>query len=685
MQEIQRLTQRITDEFGIRFNSEAGVDALLANNPNLPASERSKVRAKAWDIDSLKELLAALQYFAPILGWRRAQSNMRDIPQGVVLAALVNYGILAGSTDSRVKGEYFEKSRLINCYKSGDLEYSANEVIHDITHELAHALAFLDPFQNKFWKGIEAPPLSDDERVVQNRAQDFLWSLIPYLVNDKEFQAEYPRRNQALKALERHYRNLFVRVGQETLREGAERITAALIHAVPWFGGEVGTWTPDGSRYYPMGPPLNEYGGTHAREDHAESWAYFFTDRKLLEEKSPERAAHISEEVNSWTSGRPSLGTTPAALSGRGQAGLKVTRSTVHADTPTNSGPAHPHRSAAVDAFKPNPASPGRLSGTQQARETGRSVSDTRHGSSQDRDHVTGAEIAADSIKAAVEGHVVVPGRRDARADMFVLDPDLLSPGGAAHATQASTAKPMDSRAATFLDAPRPRMDSGAASPTPGRITGHKEEAENEALSIWTHRRLLTDRFEASQRNQQATHGRPLGGRVSSGKTAGGTTAHVDADQVSPQEYKWLERVNPYRDQGGEFATNCVLTAIAVDMSLADPEGAVYQAPPSEPGAQGRPEDEASGLRNHLAAYLDRDPDPVDGPTAVVEAMSRAPLGARGMVVIEDADAETAHVINVTHDDNGVVFLDGQAGGLVPALTARSPSCRPRTAFPDSR
>ncbi|MFF7580976.1 toxin glutamine deamidase domain-containing protein [Streptomyces sp. NPDC008061] len=182
--------------------------------------------------------------------------------------------------------------------------------------------------------------------------------------------------------------------------------------------------------------------------------------------------------------------------------------------------------------------------------------------------------------------------------------------------------------------------------------------------NIWTYYRQLTDMYASSQ---QPTQSRPLGGPVSIGKTAGGTTVPVDAGRVSPQEYEWLERVNPYRDQAGEFATNCVLTAIAVDMSLADQEGAVYQAPPSESGALGRPEGEASGLRNHLAAYLDRDPDPVDGPTVVVEAMSRAPLGARGMVVIEDADAEIAHVINVTRDDNGVVFLDGQAGGLAPA------------------
>ncbi|MEV5384472.1 toxin glutamine deamidase domain-containing protein [Streptomyces sp. NPDC052721] len=221
---------------------------------------------------------------------------------------------------------------------------------------------------------------------------------------------------------------------------------------------------------------------------------------------------------------------------------------------------------------------------------------------------------------------------------------------------------------------------------------------------IWRYYRQLTEWYESRQQNQQPSshnasgsgsrgQGRGGGSRRLGGQTAGGADSRgaavfarsdtaslmrggeapfgvrivsADAGQALPLKYEWLDRVNPYREQGGEFTTNCVLTAIAVDMSLADPDGATYQAPPSDLGVQGRPDGEVSGLRNYLANYRDRDPDPVAGPADVVKAMSQAPLGARGMVVVEDDDGELAHVINVMRDDNGVVFLDGQAGALAP-------------------
>ncbi|MFL9657076.1 toxin glutamine deamidase domain-containing protein [Streptomyces sp. PB17] len=146
--------------------------------------------------------------------------------------------------------------------------------------------------------------------------------------------------------------------------------------------------------------------------------------------------------------------------------------------------------------------------------------------------------------------------------------------------------------------------------------------------------------------------------------------ASGDSDLARPHEelraaYAWLEDVNPYRERGAEFGTNCVLTAIAVDLSLR--EGATHQAAPSRPGGVRQPEDETSGLHNYLANYLDRAPDPVHDVTEIVEAMSAAPLGTRGMAVVERASGRIDHVLNVVHDRNGVVFLDGQSGTPVHA------------------
>ncbi|MGV9284614.1 toxin glutamine deamidase domain-containing protein [Streptomyces sp. NPDC003730] len=137
------------------------------------------------------------------------------------------------------------------------------------------------------------------------------------------------------------------------------------------------------------------------------------------------------------------------------------------------------------------------------------------------------------------------------------------------------------------------------------------------------------------------------------------------SETIRPHEglraaYAWLEDVNPYRERGAEFETNCVLTAIAVDLSLR--EGATHQAAPSRTGGVRQPEGETSGLHHYLANYLDRVPDPVHGVTEIVEAMSAAPVGARGMAVVERASGRIDHVVNVLHDGDGVVFLDGQSG-----------------------
>ncbi|MFF8572645.1 toxin glutamine deamidase domain-containing protein [Streptomyces sp. NPDC015408] len=154
------------------------------------------------------------------------------------------------------------------------------------------------------------------------------------------------------------------------------------------------------------------------------------------------------------------------------------------------------------------------------------------------------------------------------------------------------------------------------------------------------------------------------------GHTARQLGASGATDLVRPHEelrpaYAWLEDVNPFRERGAEFGTNCVLTAIAVDFSLR--EGATHQAAPSRPGGVRQPDGDTKGLHHYLANYLDRVPDPVHGVAEIVEAMSAAPVGARGMAVVERVGGRIDHVVNVLHDRNGVVFLDGQSGTPVHA------------------
>ncbi|MEU4553873.1 hypothetical protein [Micromonospora violae] len=143
--------------------------------------------------------------------------------------------------------------------------------------------------------------------------------------------------------------------------------------------------------------------------------------------------------------------------------------------------------------------------------------------------------------------------------------------------------------------------------------------------------------------------------------------------------YPWLAGVNPRnvwwkpgRDVGEVFRTNCVITAIATDMSLR--AGVGHKAS----GTEALPVE-------HLINYQRRQlklPDDADGVryrvkdlSSVREAMKEAGTPAqraaepsrrprpRGLVVVRTPSDETAHVFNVVRRFDGTVyFLDGQTG-----------------------
>ncbi|WP_155246158.1 toxin glutamine deamidase domain-containing protein [Salinispora arenicola] len=121
--------------------------------------------------------------------------------------------------------------------------------------------------------------------------------------------------------------------------------------------------------------------------------------------------------------------------------------------------------------------------------------------------------------------------------------------------------------------------------------------------------------------------------------------------------------MNPSSGDAGEFVTNCVLTAIATDMTLADrfdpataADHAHYQAPPTT--AQ-----PATDLTNYTGnTYRD-----VPDYQAIDDVMRAAPVGSRAIVVVTDTAGYTSHAFNVVRDDHGIAYLDGQAGGWATA------------------
>lgn len=125
---------------------------------------------------------------------------------------------------------------------------------------------------------------------------------------------------------------------------------------------------------------------------------------------------------------------------------------------------------------------------------------------------------------------------------------------------------------------------------------------------------------------------------------------------VTPEEvpvrFSWIGDVNPYRGLGVGYETQCVLTAIGTDMSLA--AGVGHQVPPEGylPVAQ-------------LERYAGRPLVEAASYAAIRDVIAAAGPGARGIVVVTGEGSRISHAINVTRTADGkVAFLDGQRGGL---------------------
>jgi hypothetical protein len=123
--------------------------------------------------------------------------------------------------------------------------------------------------------------------------------------------------------------------------------------------------------------------------------------------------------------------------------------------------------------------------------------------------------------------------------------------------------------------------------------------------------------------------------------------------------FAFLPYVNPERS-----TTNCVLTSVVTDGYLAsvieDPASLVQQKTWSAP------ESVATEV-GVLEFYAGRPLEDVAGYEVVTAAMRRAPVGSRGVLVVNEVGDAVAHAFNVVTTKFGVVYLDGQRGALAEA------------------
>ncbi|MET8524160.1 hypothetical protein [Micromonospora sp. NPDC005172] len=129
----------------------------------------------------------------------------------------------------------------------------------------------------------------------------------------------------------------------------------------------------------------------------------------------------------------------------------------------------------------------------------------------------------------------------------------------------------------------------------------------------------------------------------------------ITVDQMR-ERYPYLDRVNPLRS-----LLNCVFAAIVTDLLVRVGGRDRFEAPASVVTEVGV-----------LSFYAGRPLQEADGYQAVVDAMRAAPVGSRGVLVVNDAPGSVAHSVNVVRDEHGVFLLDGQTNA--PATVPPAPS-----------
>ncbi|MFI6763862.1 hypothetical protein ACIBF5_32555, partial [Micromonospora sp. NPDC050417] len=295
----------------------------------------------------------------------------------------------------------------------------------------------------------------------------------------------------------------------------------------------------------------------------------------------------------------------------------------------------------------------------------------------------------AEGAEAPVDGAEV-------RADLMpeppmpplIVQPVPVTSGGPAAETDATdTTEATESRDGTSMDPPysmRPLLEDpapaeqvqSAASQGPAPTRNASEPADPGSVSSSSaapHPDTTTALGFPTL--PEATWSTPNSDRVGVGGSAATTSPTVGgsvADILLPdvhnaralETYPWLALVNP-----DGAATNCVLVAIAADMSLKPGEALTWTAP----AESAMPESDLVTYQRQQLYLSDQDRSPIFRTSieSVRTTMTTAPAGSRGVLLVRDpasgAGVGASHAFNVVVRDGGVVdFLDAQRADWAP-------------------
>ncbi|MET8528691.1 hypothetical protein [Micromonospora sp. NPDC005172] len=126
-------------------------------------------------------------------------------------------------------------------------------------------------------------------------------------------------------------------------------------------------------------------------------------------------------------------------------------------------------------------------------------------------------------------------------------------------------------------------------------------------------------------------------------------------------QYPWLANINPGRDAGGAYATNCVIAALSVDLSFRE-NGLVYEAATTPPLLG----DDLLNYQQQVLGLTGGQQRVYEIPTieSALQALRRALPGSRAFITVGRPEGQVSHVLVGIRDERGVAVVDPQTGLL---------------------
>ena len=217
----RRIIRGIKDDYGIKVDSAAGVEAITKSYNKVPKSELDKLKTTDWKYKELLALHNALSHFAPILGASRTHSSRKGVDQEISSVSKVDQAIdknaSGGKLDTTTLGEFFKDSKNFAMFTAGtdsDVDFAGENgkqlegtAVHEIAHGLlkSHEGAYvshLDYWTDKYTKSgkaaAEAPITSYGQK---NAGEDLSEATMYFFVERSTLTKQCPVRDAWLAAL----------------------------------------------------------------------------------------------------------------------------------------------------------------------------------------------------------------------------------------------------------------------------------------------------------------------------------------------------------------------------------------------------------------------------------------------------------------------------------------------------